>query len=78
MQKDSGLGSSGQVLTGLALVIDGRNTFGETGEVKMPDWEFLVVNEESTGIVKSPKVTVPTQSTSRRYCTYRSRKRFSS
>lgn len=54
-----GSGDTGQVLNGLALVINGRGTFGETGDVKIPDWEFEVVDEESTTMLKSPKITLP-------------------
>ena len=53
----SGLGGAGQVLTGLAIVIGGKNTFGFC-DVKVPDWEYEVVDENSTGIPKSPKITL--------------------
>jgi len=55
----NGLGASAQVLTGLSVLIGGKNTFGYTDEgTKTPEFEFEVVNEESTGIVKPPKMTV--------------------
>jgi len=52
-----GNGATGQVINGLALVLGGRGTFGETGEFKFPDWEFETVDEESTTILKSPKIS---------------------
>ncbi|MBL0702561.1 MAG: phage major tail tube protein [Sulfurospirillum sp.] len=55
----NGLGSPAQNMSGLSIVIGGKNTFGKTGDIKIPDWEFEVVNEESTGIPKSPKITLP-------------------
>jgi len=54
----SGLGKVGQMLTGLSVLIGGKNTFGYTDEgTKPPEFEFEVVDEESTGIVKQPKMT---------------------
>jgi len=58
MATKEGLGNS-SVLTGLAVVVGGKNTFGKTGDVKLPDWEQEVVDDEATGIPKSPKITVP-------------------
>ena len=53
----SGLGKVGQILTGLSVLIGGKNTFGYTDEgTKPPEFEFDVVDEESTGIVKQPKM----------------------
>ena len=55
----NGLGKSGQILTGLSVLFGGKNTFGFTDEgTKQPEWEFEVVDEESTGIVKQPKMTI--------------------
>lgn len=55
----NGLGASAQALTGLSVLIGGKNTFGYTDEgTKSPEWEFETVNEESTGIVKQPKMTL--------------------
>jgi len=55
----NGLGASAQALTGLSVLIGGKNTFGYTDEgTKTPEWEFETVNEESTGIVKQPKMTL--------------------
>jgi len=57
MATKQGNGNTGQVANTLALIIGGKNTFGMVDDFKAPDWEFEVGNEESTGIVKSPKVT---------------------
>ena len=55
----NGLGASAQALTGLSVLIGGKNTFGYTDEgTKPPEFEFETVNEESTGIVKQPKMTL--------------------
>jgi len=55
----NGLGASAQALTGLSVLIGGKNTFGYTDEgTKTPEFEFETVNEESTGIVKQPKMTL--------------------
>lgn len=53
-----GLGNS-STLTGLSVLVAGKNTFGKTGDVKLPEWEYEVVDEESIGIPKSPKITLP-------------------
>lgn len=63
----SGLGAPAQNMTGLAIVIGGKNTYGKTGDIKIPDWEFEVVNEESTGVPKSPKMTLPVHDLSPEY-----------
>lgn len=53
-----GLGATGAVLSGLSVIIGDKNTFGKVDSIKIPDWEFEVVNEESTGIIKSPKTSL--------------------
>jgi len=54
-----GLGADAQLLTGLSIMIGGKNTFGYTGDgTKPPEFEFETVNEQSTGIVKQPKMTL--------------------
>ena len=53
-----GLGATGGILSGLSIYIGGKNTFGKTESVKLPDWEFEVVNEESTGLIKSPNISL--------------------
>jgi len=59
----TGLGESSQNLTGLAILIAGKNTFGYTDEgTKPPEFEFETINEESTGIVKQPKMTLAVKS----------------
>ena len=55
----TGLGASSQTITGLSVLIGGKNTFGYTDEgTKTPEIEFEVVNEDSTGIIKQPKMTL--------------------
>ncbi len=55
----TGLGTASQNLTGLSILIAGKNTFGYTDEgTKVPTIEFETINEESTGIVKQPKMTL--------------------
>jgi len=55
----NGLGQPSQNLTGLSIMIGGKNTFGYTGDgTKAPEFEFETVNEDSTGIVKQPKMTL--------------------
>jgi hypothetical protein len=55
----SGLGQASQNLTGLSIMIAGKNTFGYTDEgTKAPEFEFTTVDEESTGILKQPKMTL--------------------
>jgi len=55
----NGLGLPSQILTGLSIMIAGKNTFGYTDEgTKQPEFEFETVNEESTGLVKQPKMTI--------------------
>jgi len=58
MATKQGLGNTGSVLSGLTIVMGGKNTFGKTGDVKLPEWEFEVVDEESTGIPKSAKISI--------------------
>jgi len=53
-----GLGATGHVLQTLAIIIDGKNTFGKTGEFKPLDVEYEVINEESTKLIKSPHITI--------------------
>ena len=54
-----GLGQPSQNLTGLSILMAGKNTFGYTGDgTKAPKFDFETVNEESTGIVKQPKMTL--------------------
>jgi len=58
MQKN-GLGQPAQSLTGLSILVGGKNTFGYTGDgTKAPEFEFETVDEDSTGIVKVPKMTL--------------------
>ena len=57
MSSKQGNGKTGQIATTLAIVMAGKNTFGMVDDFKSPDWEFEVVNEESTNIIKSPKVS---------------------
>lgn len=55
----TGLGASSQNLTGLSVMIAGKNTLGFTDDsTKVPEFEFETINEESTGIVKPPKMTL--------------------
>jgi hypothetical protein len=55
----NGLGRTAQSLTGLSILIGGKNTFGYTGEAtKVSDIEFVMVGEESTGIVKPLTMTL--------------------
>jgi len=66
MQKQ-GLGAEAQLLTGLALVIGGKNTFGKTGDVAPPDFEYEVVDEQITGIPKSPRLKFTVWDASQHY-----------
>ncbi len=55
----SGLGKANQALLGLSILIGGKNTFGQTGEkTKVPTFEFNTIDDEPTGIVKRPKMTL--------------------
>lgn len=55
----NGMGKSSQNLSGLSILIAGKNTFGYTGDgTKAPEFEFETVNNDSTGIVKPPKMTI--------------------
>lgn len=55
----NGLGQPAQNLSGLSILIGGKNTFGYTGDgTKAPEFEFITANEQSTGIVKPPKMTI--------------------
>jgi len=55
----NGLGNDSQLLTGLSIMIAGKNTFGYTGDgTKPPEFEFETVNEQSTGLVKQPTMTL--------------------
>ncbi len=55
----NGLGKPSQSLTGLSILIGGKNTFGYTGDgTKSPTVEFNMIDEESTGIVKPLKMTL--------------------
>jgi len=47
----TGLGANSQILSGLSILIGGKNTFGFTGDgTKQPEFEFELINEESTGM----------------------------
>ena len=59
MTDKTGLGQTGTVLVSLSVIVNGKNTFGKTGEVKPPEWKYVVVNEESTGIPESPMIEIP-------------------
>jgi len=59
MLDKSGLGKTGSVLTGASVIIGGKNTFGKTGEIKPFETKFIVVNEESTGLIESPMMEIP-------------------
>jgi len=59
MLDKSGLGKTGTVLTGASVMIGGKNTFGKTGEIKPFETKFIIVNEESTGLIESPMMEVP-------------------
>jgi hypothetical protein len=57
--KEAGLGGSSQNITGLSVLIAGKNTFGYTDDgTKPPEFEFETINGESTGIVKQPQMTL--------------------
>lgn len=62
-----GLGATGQVLQTLSIVMDGKNTFGKTGEFKPLDIEYEVVNEESTRLIKSPHITIGVEDLGQHY-----------
>lgn len=68
-----GLGQPAQNLTGLSIMIAGKNTFGYTDEgTKAPSFEFETVNEESTGIVKQPKMTIAVKNLGAEYIAHMS------
>jgi len=55
----NGLGKPSQGLTGLSILIGGKNTFGFTGDgTKGPEIEFNMMDEESTGLVKPLTMTL--------------------
>ena len=67
----NGLGADAQLLTGLSIMIAGKNTFGYTGDgTKAPEFEFETVNEQSTGLVKQPKMTLEVLDLSAEYITH--------
>jgi len=67
----NGLGADAQLLTGLSIMIAGKNTFGYTGDgTKAPEFEFETVNEQSTGLVKQPKMTLEVLDLSAEYVTH--------
>ncbi len=69
----NGLGLPSQILTGLSIMIAGKNTFGYTDEgTKQPDFEFETVNEESTGLVKQPKMTIAVKNLGAEFITHMS------
>jgi len=71
----AGLGQSAQNLTGLSIMIGGKNTFGFTDEgTKAPAFEFETVNEDSTGIVKQPKMTLAVKNLGAEYIAHISAK----
>ena len=59
MTNKSGLGKTGSVLTGASVIIGGKNTFGKTGEIKPFETKFIVVEDESTGLIESPYMEIP-------------------
>ena len=59
MLDKSGLGKTGSILVGASVIIGGKNTFGYTGEIKPFETKFIVVNEESTGLIESPMMEIP-------------------
>jgi hypothetical protein len=63
----TGLGGNSTVLTGASVIVGGKNTFGKTGEVKTPEWKFIIENEESTGQIESPMMEVPIMDLSKHY-----------
>jgi len=66
-----GLGASSQALTGLSILLGGKNTFGYTGDgTKAPEFEFVTVDEDSTGIVKAVKMTVEVENLGADYITH--------
>ena len=67
MSTKQGNGATGQIANTMAVIIAGKNTFGKVDDFKAPDWEFEVVDEESTGLVKSPKVTFSLMDLDTRY-----------
>lgn len=67
----NGLGAEAQLLTGMSIMIAGKNTFGYTGDgTKAPEFEFETVNEQSTGLVKQPKMTIEVLDLSAEYITH--------
>jgi len=62
-----GLGATGHSLQTLAIIMDGKNTFGKTGEFKPLDIEYEVVDEESTRLIKSPHITIGVEDLGQHY-----------
>ncbi len=67
----NGMGKPSQNLSGLSILIAGKNTFGYTGDgTKAPEFEFETVNNDSTGIVKPPKMTIEVENLGAEFVTH--------
>jgi len=67
----NGLGKPSQGLTGLSILIGGKNTFGFTGDgTKGPEIEFNMMDEESTGLVKPLTMTLEVENLGAEYITH--------
>ncbi len=67
----NGLGKASQILTGMAILIAGKNTLGFTGDgTKVSDIEFNTVDEESTGIIKPLVMTLEVNSLNAEFITH--------
>jgi len=63
----AGLGATGDALTGMSIIVGGKNTFGKTGEVKLPEWKYIIQNEESTGLPESVMMEITIHDMSQHY-----------
>ena len=67
----NGIGKASQILTGLSILIAGKNTLGYTGDgTKVSDIEFNMVDEESTGIIKPLTMTLEVNNLGAEYITH--------
>lgn len=57
MATKQGFGNTSALST-LSVIVAGKNTFGKTGDIKVPDWEYEIVDEESTGLPKPAKMSL--------------------
>ncbi len=66
-----GLGDESQKAIGMSILIAGKNTFGYTGDgTKLPEFDFIKINESSTGLVKQPIMTIEVENLRAEFITH--------